>query len=784
MSTVKTDSKWVGQSVPRKEDHRLITGSTMFTGDINLPGMLHVEVVRSPFANAKIEGIDLSKALEAPGVVAAFSGAELMDEWPETLPCVGPATDDMRRPPHWPITPDRARHVGDGVAVVIAESKTAARDAVDLVEVDYDPLDAVADVEAALDPNAPLVHDEFDSNECYTWKLQGGDPQEAFDQAEVTISERYRQQRLIISAMETRGVVAQPTGLNEYTLWSSTQIPHILRTTLARTTGIPESKLRIIAPDVGGGFGAKVQVYAEEALCLGLARKLQRPVKWIADRSEDHATTHHARDVVQEVELAATKEGRITGMRVKLTASMGAYLGLNGPIIPLLGASIYTGCYDIPNLDMQVKGVFTHTTKTDAYRGAGRPEAAYAIERSIEALARRVGKDPLEVRRLNFVREFPYTMPSGLEIDIGDFPANMDKGIEMLDLESFRAEQQRRRDAGDKRLLGVGFSAYIEMAGLSPSRLLGATGYEAGGWESGTVRMLPSGTVQLVTGLSPHGQGTATSFAQIASDQLGVTPDDVELIHGDTASSSMGMDTYGSRGLVVGGSAIHKAGTRVIEKARSIAAHHLEAAEEDLEFEAGTFTVRGTSLSVTMSDVALMAWQAHDLPDGMEPGLEADYVFDPSNYSWPSGFYAAVVEVDTETGQVELVRFVAVDDVGNVVNPMIVHGQMEGALTQGIAAALWEEAIFDEDANLITSSLLSYLVPTAAEGLDYELALTNTPSPENPLGAKGAGETGTIGAPPAIVNAAIDALAPLGIDHLDMPLAPDRVWSVIREATS
>jgi carbon-monoxide dehydrogenase large subunit len=773
---------YVGQSVPRKEDHRLLTGESSSVDDLVVRGMTWASVVRSPHANAVINGVDVSAALAMPGVIAAFSGTELLDDWAATLPCAWPATPEMNTPPHWPLTPDRARHVGDGVAVVVAETRAAARDAADAVVVDYEPLDAVCDVAIALDPGAPLVHEEFGTNECYDWRLVAGEPDAAFAAAEVTISERYRQQRLIISAMEPRGVLARPTGSGEFTLWSSTQIPHILRTTLARTTGIPEARLRVIAPDVGGGFGAKVQVYAEEALCLGLARRLGRPVKWIAERSEDHLTTHHARDMVQEIELAATAEGRITAVRARLTASMGAYLALNGPGIPLLGATLYNGCYDVEHYDCRVLGVFTHNTKTDAYRGAGRPEAAYAIERSIEALARKVGKDPVEIRRLNFVKQFPHTTAAGNEVDAGDFDACMDKALELLDLEAVRSEQAERRAAGDPRMLGVGFSAYIEMAGLAPSRMLGAGGYGTGGWEAASIRVMPTGTVQMVTGLSPHGQGTATTFAQIVADELGVSPDDVELIHGDTASSSMGLDTYGSRGLVVGGAALYLATQRVIDKARTIAAHQLEAAEEDLSYAAGVFTVRGTAVTASMGEIALAAWKAHDLPDGMEPGLEGSYVFDPTHYNWPSGVYAAVVEVDTETGAVDLRRMVAIDDVGNVINPMIVDGQVHGALAQGIAQALWEEAIYDEAGNLLTSSLMDYLVPTAAELPSFELDRVNTPSTTNPLGAKGAGETGTVGSPPAVVNAALDALAPLGVRHLDMPLTPERIWRAIEEA--
>jgi aerobic carbon-monoxide dehydrogenase large subunit len=781
---------YVGQSVPRREDRRLLLGETTFLDDLALPGMLWVSLVRSPYANARIVSVDTSAALELEGVVAAFSGQELMDEWAATLPCVWRVSDDIRMPPHWPVTPDKARHVGDGVAVVIATSRVVAKDAAELVVVEYDPGNAVTDVLEAGRPDSPLVHDEYSDNKCYTWRLSSGDLDRVFADAPITVSERYRQQRLIIAAMEPRGVMVQPGPGGEYTLWSSTQIPHILRTTMAETTGIPEARLRIIAPDVGGGFGSKVQVYPEEALLLGLARRLGHPLKWIAERSEDHVTTHHARDMVQDVELAATDEGRILGMRVRLTAAMGAYLGINGPGIPLLGAQIYTGCYSIPEYECVVDGFFTHNTMTDAYRGAGRPEAAYGIERCIEALARRLEKDPLDVRRLNFVNRFPYKMASGLTIDIGDFHGCLEKLEGMLDLPSSRAEQQRRRDAGESRVLGVGLSTYIEMAGLAPSRILGSSpelspsggSYRTGGWEAGTVRFLPTGTVQVVTGLSPHGQGTATSLAQIVADEFGISPDDIEVIHGDTAASSMGMDTYGSRGIVVGGVAVHLAARRVVAKAKRIAAHRMEAAEEDLVYEPGRFVVRGTSSEVSLKEIGMAAWQAHDLPEGEEPGLEATSVFDPTNFSWPSGAYAAVVDVDTETGSVDLLRFAAVDDVGTIINPMLVEGQIHGALTQGIAQALWEEALYDEGGNPLTASLMDYMVPTAEEVPAFEVDHVVTRSPENSLGAKGAGETGTVGAPPAVVNAVLDALSPHGVTTLDMPLTPERVWNAIKAA--
>jgi len=771
-----TAASWVGRPVRRREDRRLITGAGRYIEDLSLPGTVWATIVRSPFANATIEEIDLAAAREAPDVVACFSGAELMEDWCTSLPCVSRPTEDVKAPPRWPLTPDKARHVGDALAVVVAETRAAAKDAADLVFAGLDPLPAVTDVEEALAEGAPLVHDELGDNRCYTWNLLAGDPAAAFERAEVTISERYRQQRLIINAMENRGVLAAPEGDGGYALWSSTQCPHMVRTTIAATTGIPEARLRVIAPDVGGGFGGKVQVYAEEALCLGLARRLGRPVKWIEERSEGHLAVHGARDMVQYVELAASAEGRIEALRVRLFAAMGAYLGLGTPSIPLLGASIYTGCYDIQNFDCEVVGVFTHTTMTDAYRGAGRPEATYAIERAIEALAHKIGRDPLEVRRLNFHKSFPATMACGQDIDAGDFDGCLDRALELLDLPAVRAEQAERLRAGDPRRLGVGFSSYIEMAGLSPSRANGAAGFAMGGWESATVRVLSDGSVQALTGLSPHGQGTATTFAQIVADQLGLSPQEVELVHGDTGSVAFGTGTFGSRGVVVGGSAMYFACRRLLERARPIAAHMLGVDEAEARCVEGAFEAGGERVSLREPG------GVGDLAEGSEPVLEASCNHDPATFSWPSGTYAVLVEVDTETGAVDLRRVVAVDDVGVVVNPMLVHGQVHGALAQGLAQALWEGAIYDEDGNLENGSLMNYMVPVATELPFFELGSVETPSTTNPLGTKGAGEAGTIAAPPAVVNAALDALRPLGVTHLDMPLTPERVWRAIGEA--
>jgi aerobic carbon-monoxide dehydrogenase large subunit len=782
MATTETQTTYIGASVERKEDARLLRGETRWVDNMTLPGMLWMAVVRSPYAHSKIKNVDLSQALSAEGVVAAFSGAQLADEWAGSLPCAWPVTGDCRIPQHHPLTADKARYAGDGVAVVVAESRALAKDAAELVEVDYEPLEPVTDVGEAVGESAPLVHDEYDENRAYTWTLQNGEVDRLFSEAAVTVKENYRQQRLIPNAIEPRSVLVQPVlSTDEYTMWSATQVPHIARVTLSGTTGIPETKLRVIAPDVGGGFGSKLNVYAEEALCLVLARRLGLPIKWTEERSEAYVATIHGRDVLQEIELAATAEGKITAVRVRLTAAMGAYMQLVSPGIPLLGAWLYAGCYDVQGYDLECVGVFTNTTPTDAYRGAGRPEATYAIERAMDALARKLDKDPVEIRRLNFINEFPAPLASGLEIDSGNFHASLDKALELVDYDGFRREQTERRDRGDARQIGIGFSTYVEMCGLAPSRILGAIRYGAGGWDAATVRCLPTGTVQVLIGTSPHGQGHVTTFSQIVADQLGVPIENVEVLHGDTTVIPLGMDTYGSRSLAVGGVALYHATEKVKAKARKIAAHQLEVAEDDLEYEGGRFAVKGTDKSMTVTDAALSAWTAHDLPEGIEPGLEDTAVYDPPNFSWPAGCHIAVVEIDTETGAVDLTRYVAVDDVGTVINPMIVDGQVHGGIAQGVAQALYEEAVYDEQGNLLTGSMTNYLVPSAVELPNFELERTENPSPTNPMGVKGVGETGTIASPAAVMNAVVDALSPFGVSDIEMPANPERVWTAIQE---
>jgi carbon-monoxide dehydrogenase large subunit len=771
----------VGTPVKRKEDASLLQGHGTFVENLTLPGTVHMAVVRSPYPAARIGSVKLDAARAAEGVVAAFSGADLAGEWAGPLPCAWLVTEGTKNPPHYPLAIDVARYQGDGVAVVLAESRALAKDAAELVEVEYEPLPSLADVEKALAEGAPLVHEDLGTNECYVWKLETEDVQEAIAAADVVVTRRYRQPRLIPNAIEPRGVVAQAGPTGEITIWSATQIPHILRFATQLVTGIPEAKIRVIAPDVGGGFGSKLDVYPEDQLAVVLARRLGRPVKWIEERSENYVATIHGRDVVHELTFAATKDGKITAVKSEAWCAMGAYLQLVTPGIPILGAWIYSGPYAIPSYSVTFTGVFTNTTPTDAYRGAGRPEATYVLERTMDALAAELGMDRIELRRRNFVTEFPYTMASGLTIDSGDYHATLDRLLELLDLDALRSEQESLRASGDVKQIGVGFSTYNEMCGLAPSRILGAVRYAVGGWESATIRFQPLGSVQVVTGTSPHGQGHATAWSQIVADQLGVDVGDVEVLHGDTAVSQQGLDTYGSRSLTVGGIALHHAGEKIIEKARAIVAHQLEVAEDDLEFADGTFSVKGSpDRTMGIKEAAFAAHTAHNLPDGMEPSLEETATFDPPNFSWPGGAHAAVVEVDTETGDTRLLRYVAVDDVGRPINPMIVDGQVHGGVTQGIAAALYEEGAYDDEGNLLTTTMATYLVPSAAELPSYETDRTETRA-DNPLGVKGVGETGTIASAPAVINAVVDALSHLGVTDVPLPATPERVWNAIQE---
>ena len=779
--------KYVGSRMLRKEDGPLLTGRGSYVDNLALPGMVWVSIVRSPLAHARINRVDTSAALKVPGVVAAYSGADLASEWAAGLPCAWPVAPETKIPDHWPVAKDKARMVGDPVAVVVADTRAHAVDGAEAVDVDYEPLQPVTSIEQALADGAPVIHEEFGNNICFQdLKIANGDVDKVFAEAPVVVKQRYYHPRLIPNAMEPRGVLAQPMPVTgEMTMWSSTQIPHILRTLLALTLGIPESKFRVIAPDVGGGFGSKLDVYAEEAICLAVARKLGVPVKWIEERSENYLATLHGRDVIQDMEVAATEEGKLLGVRAKVLCDMGAYCQLVAPGIQVLGATLFSGVYQAEVASFECTAVFTNRTPTDAYRGAGRPEATYAIERIMDALARRVGKDPAEVRQLNFIPPFsePTANVFGAMYDSGNYQAGLDKALELADYQGLRREQAERRQRGDTKQLGIGLSTYIEACGSAPSRGFGAVNFGAGGWEAATIRCLPTGKVVVVTGTSPHGQGHETSWSQIVADALGVKFEDVEVLHGDTAISPQGLDTYGSRSLAAGGVAIQKAAEKIIAKAKKIAAHELEVAEEDVEFADGALRVRGApDKSRTVGDVAFSAFLAHNIPDGMEPGLEESAVFDPVNNTFPSGAHVCVVEVDTQTGLVDLIRYVAVDDCGNIVNPLIAQGMVHGGVAQGIAEGLYEEATYDEEGNLTSGNMGAYRVPSAAELPSFVTDHVVTPSTSNPGGWKGVGEAGTIGSPPAVVNAVVDALAPMGIDNIGMPVSPERVWRAIQEA--
>ncbi|MGP3923271.1 xanthine dehydrogenase family protein molybdopterin-binding subunit [Streptomyces sp. 8N616] len=775
----------LGRSRVRKEDARLVTGRTRWTDNITVPGLLYLALLRSPMAHARLDRVNVAPALERPGVIAAFSGRDLADEL-GSLPCVWPLTEDIVMPDHPPLAVDEVRYAGDPVAVVVARDRYAAADALEAVEVDYEPLPPVLDMEAALAEGAPLVHSGKGTNRCYTWPLATGDYDEARARADVVLRRRYHQQRLIPNAMEPRAVVATPpTGSDEFTLYSSTQVPHIARVTLSMTTGIPEHRLRVVAPDVGGGFGSKLQVYGEEALALAVARRLDRPVKWTESRSEGYLATHHGRGQIQDVEIAATRDGTLLGLKVDLLADMGAYLMLIAPGTPILGSFMYPGIYKMDAYSFTCTGVFTTMTPVDAYRGAGRPEATFAIERTMDELAAELGADPVELRRHNWIRheEFPYTTAGGLTYDTGNYEVATSRALALFGYDDLRAEQRQRNAMGDSVRLGIGVSTYTEMCGLAPSRVLRDLRYAAGGWEAAAIRMLPTGKVQVVTGTSPHGQGHVTSWSQIAADVLGVPFEDVDVVHGDTKVTPQGMDTYGSRSLVVGGVAVHHAALKVVEKARKVAAHLLEASEADLEFSGGAFSVKGSpEARKTIQEVAFEAFSSHDLPDGMEPTINAEHLMDPDNFSFPHGTHLCAVEVDTETGHIRIRSYVCVDDVGRVINPMIVEGQVHGGVAQGIAQALYEEAVYDADGNLVSGTMADYLVPSAPDLPDFVTDRTETPATSNALGVKGVGEAGTIASTPAVVNAVVDALRPLGVHDVRMPCTPERIWQAIRQA--
>jgi carbon-monoxide dehydrogenase large subunit len=780
----------IGKDRRRKEDQRLITGRTRWTDNITLPGMLHLAMVRSPFAHATITNIDKSAAEASPNVVRVITGADVAEEQ-GGLPNAWPITPDQVTPNHPPIAVDRVVFAGEIVAVVVARTPAEARDAAELVDIDYDELPAALDLKEAAE-DMVLAHPDLGTNKSAFWKFDsaeagtGGNVDEAIGKARadgIVIEREYRQQRLIPAFMEPRSTVVDPTG-EQITMWSATQIPHILKFLLAAVTGVSEAKIRVIAPDVGGGFGGKLQTTPEEFITFLVARQVGKPVKYTETRSESLMAAHHGRDQWQKLTLAAEKDGTVTGFKVELLADLGSHVSLVGGGVPVLGAFMFNSIYKFPAYQFSVQTVLTNKTWTDAYRGAGRPEATYAIERIMDELAAEVGVDPFVIREKNWIKheEFPFTTVAGLEYDSGNYEAATARAKELFGYDELRIEQKRRREAGDQVQLGIGVSTFTEMCGLAPSRVLGSLDYGAGGWEHASVRMLPTGKVEVLTGASAHGQGHETAFSQIVADRLGVAFEDVEILHGDTMVSHKGLDTYGSRSLVVGGEAIVKAADKVIEKAKPIAAHLLEASVDDIEFSAGRFSVKGTDQGMAMAEIALATFAAHNLPDGVEASLDSDATFDPVNFNYPHGTHLCAMEVDTETGQVTMRKYAACDDIGNIINPLIVSGQLHGGLVQGIAQALWEEAVYDDAGTLVTGSFVDYLLPTSADTISFDLDHTTSPATTNTLGTKGVGEAGTIASTPAVVNAVVDAVRHLGVNDVRMPCTPERVWKAINDA--
>jgi len=786
-SSSDAPSPEIGRARHRKEDQRLVTGRTKWTDNIVLPGMLHLAMVRSPYAHARITNVSTDEAKAAPNVVTVITGADVADEQ-GSLPTAWNVTPEQKSPVHPSIAVDRVAFAGEIVAVVVARSAAEARDAAELVDVDYEELPAVLDLKKAATDES-LAHPDLGTNTSAFWQFDsenagtGGSVDAAIAAARsdgIVIEREYRQQRLIPAFMEPRSFVSDPTG-EQLTLWSSTQIPHITRFFLAVVLGISESKIRVIAPDVGGGFGGKLQFVAEEIITVLASRRTGKPCKFTETRSESLMSAHHGRDQWQTLTLAATKDGTVTGLKVDLLADLGAYAGTVGGGVPILGAFMFNAIYKFPAYQFNCTNLYTNKTLTDAYRGAGRPEATFAIERLMDELAVELGVDPLQIREKNWIRheEFPFTTVCGLEYDSGNYEAATAKAKEMFGYDELRAEQKRRRESADPVQLGLGVSTFTEMCGLAPSRVLGSLNYGAGGWEHAAVRMLATGKVEVITGVSPHGQGHETAWSQIVADRLGVAFEDVEVLHGDTQIAHKGMDTYGSRSLVVGGEALVKAADKVIEKARPIAAHLLEASVDDLEFSGGRFAVRGTDKGMAIGEIALATFAAHNLPDGVEPSLDSDATFDPVSFSFPHGTHLCAVEIDTETGGVEMRKYVAVDDIGNIVNPLIVEGQVHGGLVQGIAQALWEEAVYDDSGTLVSASFVDYLVPTAADTISFDTAHTTSPSTTNTLGTKGVGEAGCIASTPAVVNAVVDAIRHFGVDDVQMPCTPARIWKAI-----
>ncbi len=770
--------KLIGQSFKRVEDPRLITGEGRYVDDVQLPRMCYAAILRSPYPHARIRHIDASKALQTPGVVTVITGKDILGKI-GPLPCAAHPVPEMKMPTHYALAVNKVYFVGHPVAVVVAEDRYLARDALDLIEVDYEELPPVTDPQKALQPDAPIIHEDLGTNLAFEWKIEGGDVDAAFAQAEVIVRQEFVNQRLIPVPMEPRCVLAEwDAGNRLLTIWTSTQIPHLVRSLVAGMLNLPENHVRVIAPDVGGGFGQKLQVYVEEALMGYLAMTLDRPVKWTETRRENFMASIHGRDQIGVMELALKRDGTILGLRYEVIADMGAYYQLLTPAIPTLTGLMLCGAYKIPAVRMTKKAVFTNKMCTDAYRGAGRPEATFLLERMMDLAAKELGIDPAEIRRKNFIPPdaFPYTTPHGITYDSGNYEAALNRALELVEYEKWRKEQQEARKQG--RYIGIGISSYVEICGMGPSKAM-----PAGGWESATVRVEPSGKVIVLTGAHPHGQGEETSFTQIVAEELGVAPEDVMVIHGDTEKVQYGIGIFGSRGLAVGGTAVYMAAQRVKEKARKIAAFLLNVSEAEVEARDGTFVNRNDpSKFVTWQQIAQAAYDPKNYPPDMEPGLVATAFYEPSNFTFPSGTHICVCEVDIETGEVKILRYVAVDDCGKVVNPLLVEGQIIGGIVQAFGQAMMERCVYDENGQLLTGELLDYAIPKAHNAPKIVVDRVETPSPVNPLGAKGVGEAGTIGATPAFINAVCDALEPLGIRHIDMPLTPARVWHAIQKA--
>ncbi len=768
---------YVGRPLKRVEDPRLIKGIATYVDDLALPGMLHAAVLRSPHAHAKLKSIKIDDARKLPGVVAVLTGADVNDKV-GSIPCAAPMPD-QKSPQHSVLAGNRVYFVGHPVAVVVAKERAIARDALDLIEADYDAFPAVTDMEKALEKNAPLAHPELGTNKAYSWSLSGGNVEAEFKKADKVVKVRMRHQRLIPMAMEPRGCVASwHAGEGTLTLWTSTQVPHLVRTLLPGLVRVPENRTRIVAPEVGGGFGSKLNLYAEEVLVSHLAIRLGAPVKWIETRRENAAATIHGRDQIGDYEVAVKKDGTILAIKSHTLADMGAYLQLLTPAIPTLTGLMICGCYRIKAMKMDVTAVHTNKMATDAYRGAGRPEATYAIERLVDLVAADLGLDPLDVRLKNLPKpsEFPFKTATGLTYDSGNYQGALKKCQELADWKGLLKQREAARKAG--KLFGIGLSTYVEICALGPSKIMAA-----GGWEWGCVRIEISGKVTVITGATPHGQGQETSFAQIAADKLGVPMEDVVVMRGDTAVAHFGRDTYGSRATAIGGTAIVMSIDKIIEKTKTLAAALLKTSPKNVEYKPGLFYDRKKPKnSIGWGKLAGEAYIAKNLPPGFEPGLEASSFFEPPNCTFPFGTHIVAVEVDPDTGRTRILKYVGVDDCGNQVNPLLVEGQVQGGIAHSLGQVFMENAVYDENGQLLTGEFMDYAIPRAGDIPDYVLGSTVTPSPSNPLGVKGIGEAGTIGSTPALANAVHDALSPLGIRHLDLPLTPERVWRAIRDA--